>query len=285
MIEDFFKLVLFQVGLLRANEERVMSNFDKGLQVSGRLDVLFGGKFDIQNISEILNRLTFLSFIGILSRAILEFAERNKKTIYDISGLEIKSVSDYMYNKIYARGSAEPHHLLQCFHYAYWKQMPFQLVYFDKNNGRIIEFWVLPNDKELYKLYCADILQMSEYYTAKTLPPKEKLIKFETGRFSENWNVLYSKYLTHSYGFNTKEEYKNHVLPKIGRWNRVMARIKDGKQLTPDNREAIDEMRKAGYDVGVPEIIDIEHEDVSEPIIKSKDSTENKMAKLKLLLE
>lgn len=279
MIEDFFKLVLYEVGLLHAHEERVMSNFDFGCTVSGRLDILYGGKFNFQDIGDSLGRLRFLSFIGILSKAIKEFAERNKNVEYSITGLEIKSVSDYMYNKIDSRGTPEPHHALQSFHYAYWKQIPFLIVYFDKNNGRIKEFWIMPDDKELYSLYCSDIVKMSNYYNTRSIPPKEGLISFSNDRFSENWNVLYSKYLTAEYGFGSKEAYKNFVGPTIGRWNRVMGRIKGEKELTKDNISAIEEMRKAGFNIDLPETIDIQHEEV-----KPKETSVDKLQNLKNIL-
>lgn len=284
MIEDFFRIVLYQVGLLRSHEERVMSNFDFGLQVSGRLDVLYGGKFDFKAIDNFEKEYHFLSFIGVLSGAIREFAERNKNVVYDIAGIEIKSMSDIMFNRIDARGTAEVHHLLQTFHYAYWKQMPFLLIYFDKNNARVKEFWVMPDDKELYKMYCADILKMTEYYNTNTEPPKEKLLTFDGNRFGNNWAIQYSKYLTHSYGFGTKQQYLDYATPIVGRWNRVLARIKDGKELTKDNMVAIDEMRRAGYDIGLPETIDVQHEDITEQTVHTKETSSDKLLKLKKIL-
>lgn len=283
LIEDFFKLVLYEIGLLHSQEERVMSNFGFGCEVSGRLDVLYGGKWDIKELDLVMEKLYFLDFMGVLSKAIRKFAEDNKKANYDICGLEIKSTSDIMFNRIEARDYPEPHHGCQTFHYAFHKKIPFQLVYFDKNNARMKVFWILPSNTEWYQVYMTDIRQMSEYYLTNTVPPKEKLINFDGEKFSTNWRVEYSKYLTAEYGFNTKMEYKDYATPIVGRWNRVMARIKEGKVLTPDNLLAIGEMRKFGFEIkleNTSETIDVEHEE----IVDKKASSTDKLNNLKNLL-
>lgn len=284
MIEDFFKIVLYEIGLLHAQEKRVMSNFDFGLKVSGRLDVLYGGNFNIVSIESVVSKLSFLSFIGVLSEAIHEFALQNSKVKYDICGLEIKSVSDLVFNRIESRGKPEPHHALQAYHYAYWEDMPFQIVYFDKNNGRIQSFWIHKEDQELYNLYVNDIMAMTKYYESGKCPSPDPLIKMDNGKFSSNWHVQYSKYLTHTYGFVSKQDYSDYVLPLVTRWNRVLIRMNDGKELTPDNIKAIHEMRKMGFEIEwTNETVDIPHEEVkNEP--KKKESTEDKMNKLKGLM-
>lgn len=240
---------------------------------------MYGGKWDIKNVEHVLDELKFLEFIGVLSDAILKFAKENKNVDYDICGIEIKSVSEFVYNRIDARKSPEVHHACQSFHYAYWKGMPFQLVYFDKNNGRMMSFWILPTDTKLYKVYSEDIKQMSEYYLNRIMPPKENILLFDGERWSSNWKVEYSKYLTAEYHFNTKQEYKDYVTPFVGRFNRVMGRIRDGKELTQDNCNAISEMRRFGYNIQTnaqPKTEDVPHEEV-----KVKKTTAQKLEDLK----
>jgi len=127
--------------------------------------------------------------------------------------------------------------------------------------------------------YVADIITMSDYYNTKTIPPIEPLVKFNE-KFSANWNVQYSKYLTHTYGFETKQAYSDYALPLTTRWNRVLIRMNEGKDLTPDNIKAIEEMRKMGFKIEWRnETLDIPHEEVAEP--KAKESAAEKLDELK----
>lgn len=284
LIEDFFKLVLWEMGILKAQEKSIRSNFGFGCEVSGRMDVVYGGRWDIKDIESVFEELKFLKFIGLLSDTVKKFAEENKNVDYDICGIEIKSVSDFVYNRIDARKSPEIHHACQAFHYAYWEGIPFQLVYFDKNNGRMQSFWILPTDNKWYSVYMNDIKEMSNYYLNNIRPEKEKLLLFDGERFSTNWKVEYSKYLTAEYKFSTKDEYREYATPFVQRFNRVMARVRDGKKLTQDNILAINEMKKFGYEIELNTSLvteDIPHEEV--PNINTLPSTSDKLAKLKAL--
>jgi len=280
LIEDFFKIVLFEVGLLKKQEERVYSNFDFGLKVSGRLDVTYGGSFNINDINDILEKFNFLSFIGLLSDAIKEFAKLNPNNNYSDCGLEIKSCSEYIFNAIEQTNEPLHHHKLQAFHYAKWTGLPFQIVYFDKNNARMKSFWIYGDDAELLKIYKEDITKMTYYYENNIIPPKEDLIVFNK-RFSKNWQVEYSKYLTSHYGFQTKQEYRDLITSKSGRWNRVLVKIEKNEKITDDNKKAIQEMRDAGYNIEIlktNEVVDVE----AEIVVESKTSI-SKMEKLNTL--
>ena len=266
MIEDFFKIVLFQVGLLHKQEERVMSNFKDTLQVSGRCDVVYGGSIKVKDVDLFLEQYSFLSFIGILSDAIKNFISTTTQKKFDLCGIEIKSCSDYIFNVIDAENKGQAHHLMQTFHYAYTQKMPYQLVYFDKNNARMKSFWVMPDDKELLKLYIEDISQMTKLYNSNTVPSKELLLKYNGTRFSKNWNVEYSKYLTHSYGFNTKLEYNDYATSLVAKFNRVLERIKKGDKMTANNIDVLREIKKMGFDIGIElnHTEDVPHEVVDE---------------------
>jgi len=277
LIEDFFKIVLFEVGLLKKQEERVYSNFDFGLKVSGRLDVTYGGTFNINDINDILEKFNFLSFIGLLSDAIKEFAKNNPNNIYNDCGLEIKSCSEYIFNAIEQTNEPLPHHKLQAFHYAKWTGLPFQIVYFDKNNARMKSFWIYGDDEELLKIYTEDILKMTYYYENNIVPPKEDLMVLNK-RFSKNWQVEYSKYLTSHYGFQTKQEFRDAMTSKCGRWNRVLVRVEKNENLTDDNKKAIQEMRDSGYNIELlktNEVVDVE----AEIVVESK-APKSKLEKL-----
>jgi len=283
LIEDFFKLVLFEVGLLHKHEERVYSDESLGIKVSGKLDILYGGKFNINDINDVLDRLSFLSFIGVLSDAIKEFAEQNKNVDFELIGLEVKSVSDHIYNRIEMDQRPMEHHALQAFHYAKWTKIPFMIVYFDKNNARIQSFWVTDENEVYAKKYEDDIKQMAHYIKNDIQPEKEKLFSFGV-KFSPNWQVEYSNYLESHYGFKSKQDYKDWAKPISDRWNRVLTRIKDGKLLTEDNKLAIQEMKKFGFDISV----DVGNEDFTpyEEVnnVPKNENTDDKLKNLKNLL-
>ena len=44
-------------------------------------------------------------------------------------------------------------------------------------------------------------------------------------------------------------EFSEKFSPSVERWNRVLARIKEGKELTDNNKQAISEMADFGIDI------------------------------------
>jgi hypothetical protein len=92
---------------------------------------------------------------------------------------------------------------------------------------------------------------VADFYHAKAEPPKEQPIVFEkeTERFSKNFNVAYSPYLTRNYGFKDQAEFDDKYDGISDRWNRVIGRIRDKKEMTDNNLAAISEMAEAGFDV------------------------------------
>ena len=85
-----------------------------------------------------------------------------------------------------------------------------------------------------------------------TEPPKEEEILFDSdfGKFVKNWNVEYSNYLTKLYGYKEPIMYSEKIKPIVGRWNRVLGRIKSAQKMTPKNQEVLTEIEKAGYSIG-----------------------------------
>jgi hypothetical protein len=60
------------------------------------------------------------------------------------------------------------------------------------------------------------------------MPPLEQYIVWDVdwGRFTRNWGVEYSNYLTMLYGFETQLEFEEAVNPTVARWNSVLRRMK-----------------------------------------------------------
>lgn len=244
MVEDFFKLCLYKCGLLIAEEERVVCDKYE-MHVSGRLDIRYGGKISIRDTD--FSEFKFLSFFNFLSTALLDYIEKFPNIEISECLIEVKSCSDLVFNKIIESGEAQEHHRLQGFHYSHQKQLPLNIVYLDKNNGRIASYWVEPNDPYLLRLYRDDIEKMNFYIMEGIVPDKEKPILFDGKKLSTNWKVMYSKYLS-DYGYDTKEAFKAHYEKDIISYNRVLKRFWDGDKMTDDNKKKLFEMIKLGVD-------------------------------------
>lgn len=277
LIEDYIKIILFQAGLLKKYEDRVYSDFDFGLKVSGKMDVVYGGELKINKLEELLN-IPYLTFINYLSKPLLEFAEKFNQRTWSDCGIEIKSCSDHIYNFLEETKQPQEHHALQAFHYSYWLKIPFVILYFDKNNGRIMQFVIYGNEPELLNKYVTDIKLMTNIFNAGIEPPKEPIFVLKNNKIQTNWKIQYSKYLTYGYGYKSKQDFLDNNKPKSDRWSRVLERIKQGKELTKDNLLAIKEMQEHGFDVGVPKVVDVDCE-----IVNDNEPTEKKSSKQKLL--
>ena len=108
-----------------------------------------------------------------------------------------------------------------------------------------MEIGVVHPNERLEKLYREDIEKISKYMESGDTPDKEKLIEFDesVGKFSTNWEISYSPYLTHLYQFKDQAEYENLYKPKVDRWNRVLVRIAQEKKMTKKNEDVISEMK------------------------------------------
>jgi hypothetical protein len=63
------------------------------------------------------------------------------------------------------------------------------------------------------------------------------------GRFSDNWNVKYSAYLTYLYGFEHESMYQDAIKSTVSAWNRVLGRIVRGERMTDKNLAYIEEIK------------------------------------------
>jgi len=93
--------------------------------------------------------------------------------------------------------------------------------------------------------------QPSVFEWKEGLPHPEPLVVFseDLGKFSKNFNVEYSSYLSLLYGFQQPADYDAAFQPLVGRWNRVLTRCKNGDKMTPKNLEVLDEIRNHNFDI------------------------------------
>ena len=181
--------------------------------------------------------------------------------------MEIKSCSSFMFENYERKQVPSPHHKMQLFHYLKASNMTEgHIVYICKDDARLLEFGVI-NPSSVEDDYRADIERLSGYFAAGERPPKESPIVFDEdfGKFSANWKVAYSNYLTLIYGLENQHAFDAVNKPMVERWNRVMGRVKSGAKMTDKNLAVLDEISGAGFDVEyIKEKINEETEETKE---------------------
>ena len=245
--------VLRRAGILQARQDWIQYQYDGLLPVSGKLDFIGGGKPDYEKAFSTISK-EFDWLPEFISRATANIIQSLRVKYPDGLAniiLEIKSCSSFMFEKYEREGNANPQHKLQLFHYLKCKNMPEgHIVYISKDDARMLEVGVL-NPSLIEDMYKKDIETISNYVQNKIEPPKEKFIIFDKdwGSFSANWKVGYSSYLTLLYNFENQKAFDDIYKPIVERWNRVLQRIIDGKEMTENNQAAISEMAKEGFEI------------------------------------
>lgn len=249
------RLVLIRSGLLKSSQDRVWLQYPGLLPVSGRLDFLAGGKIDWvkakQDVEDTIKLYELPEFMAIFARKVVDNFSKQFPDGIDEMVIELKSCSSFMYEMYDRTRQPDEKHKLQCFHYILGKELPEgHVVYVCKDDVRMLEFPVL-NTQENEDIYKGWIEKISYYYNNKEQPPKEKEILFSDKRlrFESNWKIEYSPYLTYLYGYSSAGEFSDVYRPMVERWNRVLTRIAQGKDMTANNNSVLGEMREYGFDI------------------------------------
>lgn len=249
--EWIITLVLRRVGILIDTQQWISHQYPDLLEVTGYLDVLAGGNPDWEKAKAEIQDLTLPNFIQRATNDLVDhFKEKYPNGLNEVV-LEMKSCSSFMFDVYERNKAANPNHRLQTFHYLKSKNMQEgHIVYICKDDARMLEIGVLnPSYEE--DNYKADIEAITKYIRAKEQPPLEKMIVFDNdfGRFSANWKVAYSQYLTHLYGLENQMQFDNIYKKKAAGFNRVIKRIAEGKKMTAANEEILVDMRKQFNDI------------------------------------
>ncbi len=266
--EFIMGMVLISAGMLKKKQLRVETNLKGLLRVSGRLDFVVGAPADWNEAKAGVEKMkTGLELLGLdlppfFFTAIDKFIEKYKnQKLIDVI-LETKSLSSFMMEKVQKTGQPLYHHALQEFHYVYGNEegIDFGKIFYVGREDCLLEEFNVTKDDRLLAMYKNDLKQMTKYYNAgfdkknpkKFMPPVEPLVIFEEGvwRFTKNWHVEYSNFLTYLYGFETPEKYRNAWQYKITSWNNAFKRYvmegmsvkREGKPdlimtVTDNNRE------------------------------------------------
>lgn len=251
--ESIVGYVLSRAGILKKRGEWLKYQYPGLLPVAGKLDFIAGGEPDYDEAFMLIQK-EFDWLPEFISRATQTIVQRLKEQypngLAEII-LEIKSCSSFMFELYEKKNEASPHHKFQNFHYLKAKDYrEGHIVYVCKDDARIIEIGVL-NPSALEGDYRKDIEIMTSYYNSNTQPPLEKPIVFNKWftKFSANWKVEYSQYLTYLYGLKDQKEFDDRYKPVVERWNRVLERIAEGKDMTDNNKAAIGEMEREGFNI------------------------------------
>lgn len=248
--ESIVGFVLRRAGILIDSQEWLRHEYEGLLPVVGKLDFIAGGNPDYDKAAFSVKEIEWLpEFVTVATLNVVEkLKERYPSGLKNIV-LEIKSCSSFMYEVYDKKGTGSPQHRCQIFHYLKSKNMDEgHIVYVSRDDARILEIPVF-NPSDVEDSYKKDIETMTGYIRSKTTPPLEKALVFDEtlGKFSANWKMAYSGYLKLLYGFENQMAFDEKYKGTAERWNRVLGRIEEGKDLTDNNKQAIDEIEKEGF--------------------------------------
>ncbi len=249
--EWIIELILTRSGILQSSQDYIVHQYPGLLNVSGKLDFLAGGNPDYEKAESELENLNLPEVFIRGGRHIVKYLKENYPDGLESKILEIKSASEFTFSMYERLGKASINHRLQNFHYL--KGMNVErgaVIYVSKDDCRMLEFPVM-NPSPIEDEYKKAIERLTYYYNKNERPPLEDLISFDhdLGKFNTSWYVAYSGYLKMLYGFDNPEQYMDKYKPKCGRWNRVLSRIADGKDLTQNNLDAVKEMEVDGFNM------------------------------------
>lgn len=249
--EWIVSLILSRAGILQDAQKWTSYQYEEMLPVTGRLDFYAGGKPDYERATRELAQLNLPGVFLRASKNIVDTLSKQYPDGLSTKIIEVKSTSSFMFDSYERNKTSSANHRMQLFHYLKAENISEGLLmYICKDDCRMLEIPV-KNPSVVEDEYKSNIETISKYYYANEQPPLEKPIEFDSDlmKFSKNWKIAYSGYLTHLYGFKNQMEFDNKYSPLVERWNRVLGRIADGKDMTDNNKAALEEMTKAGFEV------------------------------------
>lgn len=261
-------LVLKRAGILQSGQERVAHQYEGLCEVTGKIDYMAGGKPDPEKFRAELEAMELPESFYRGFKAVIDHLVTKYPNGLGSKPVEIKSLSSFMFDSIEKTGRALKIHRLQEFHYLKSKNIEQgMVVYICRDDMRMIEIPVF-NNEEGEAEYKTEIAKLSHYILGDIKPEKEKPIVWDEDlcKFSKNFNVAYSGYLTMLYGLENQKEFDDKYKPVQDRWNRVMKRVKNGDKMTPKNLEALKEMEEAGFNPQelAEKMVDVSEEEEAE---------------------
>lgn len=246
MMEWLVATVLKRAGILKEQQTWLGVSLPNCLDVSGKLDFMAGGQIDGAKAKAEIDRLELPEFFGRATKQIVDYlAETHPDGLKDII-LECKSCSSMMWD-VYEKRGADMRHKCQLYHYLKaTKKDEGHVLYISKDDLRLLELGLTHPDPEVDAFYCNDVKVMTGYIRGNEKPPLEKPVVFNESltKFSSNFKVAYSNYLTMLYGYENQHAFDTRWKKTVGQWNRVLARCVAGKDMTKLNLEVVKDIKK-----------------------------------------
>ena len=249
--EWLIKLILKRAGIFQSEQRYSVHEYEGMLPVTGYMDVLAGGKPDYEKAKKELEGLELPQLFLRAGEKIVEHLTKEYPDGLTPKAIEIKSSSSFMFDVYEKKSIASANHKMQLFHYLKAENLPEGVIlYICKDDCRMLEIPV-KNPSAVEDEYKKEIETISNYYIKNEMPPLEKPIIWDNDmeKFAKNWKIAYSNYLTKLYKFKDQMEFDNKYSPIVERWNRVVVRLREGKEITQNNQQAMDEMNNGGFDI------------------------------------
>jgi hypothetical protein len=257
LIEFCLRFVLTRSGILKETQTAVKYALPGLLAVSGRLDFITGETLDFTQAEKDIEALHLPEFFDFTAKRMIEYFKANYANIkLQQYIIECKSCSSFIFERNERANTANSNHQLQSFHYSKGLKLPAKIIYICKDDCRLQEYEIAPNQPDILKKYKAYIGLITRYYEAGERPHPEQPIEWDEQafRFSKNWRIEYSNYLTMIYGFQQPDDFFNTYQPMVERMNRVYKRCVKGDKMTDANKEVIREAK--GYFPEWDELVD-----------------------------
>jgi hypothetical protein len=117
---------------------------------------------------------------------------------------------------------AYPHHRQQLFVYQEALDMDGKILYISRDDLCLEEVDIPKDDAQLRAIMMKDIGEMTEFFEAKKLPPREPDVIFDELKkeWKTNWKIERSPYLTKITGFKDRDEWSSYADKQVRKLNR-----------------------------------------------------------------
>lgn len=249
--EWLLKIILMRAGILQSTQERVESNYEGLLRVSGKTDFIAGGEVNEEAAIEAIEAMALPEKTENAMRQIIAHLKQNYPNGLDTKVIELKSVSSHMMNAVEQTGKALAIHRLQAYHYTKHPNIErADILYLSRDDLRLYEIPVLADTPDIEHEYRSYIERATAAYQSEERPPVDPAVVFDEdlGKFTVNRPLGWSPYLTLLTGLQDQAEFDARYKSLPAAWNRVLTRKKNGQSMTKSNEEKVAEMREWGYD-------------------------------------
>lgn len=251
--EECIKNILKAVGIFHKDQVRYNTRpYSDTIEVHGICDMICGA-FEIEAATAQLDAIKpfipedlYFKGLGIIS----QLGGKPLKT----KGIELKSCSSYVYDKVEKTKQPMKQHGFQAYYYQRASGIPFDVSYISKDDSNMVD---VPIDEARMEPIFRKYLEQATYCITKNIvPPEEPILFFNEllGKFEKNIQIEYSPYISMR-GYSSPYDFRKSVEPVTKRWNNALDRYARNElgQTTPTgkklklNPEVRDEMVRSGY--------------------------------------